>query len=213
MSLRERKKLATWRAIRTAALRLFEERGYEAVSVEQIAAAADVSRATFFNYFASKEAVVFDQDPEEQDAWRALMDQRPADEPLWESLSAIMTGFTERLADRMPLQRRLKAQSPALAQSTQDFGARFRDDLHTWALARAGADDEMTALLQLNLVQAATSTAYQAWRTEEGFDVFLQRLDQCLRSVGEGVGHPKAAAHPDTGVYTMEEGRSATISR
>lgn len=52
MNLRERKKLATWRAIRTAALRLFDEQGYEATTVEQIAEAANVSRATFFNYFA-----------------------------------------------------------------------------------------------------------------------------------------------------------------
>src|SRR5262245_35032227 len=115
MNLRERKKLDTWRAIRAAALRLFDARGYESVSVEQIAAAANVSRATYFNYVASKEAVVFDQDPEERDNLRALMAARPLDEPLWDSLTAIMIGLTERLADRMPLQRRLKRESPALA--------------------------------------------------------------------------------------------------
>ena len=58
--LRERKKLQTWRTIRAAAFRLIEERGYEAVSVEEIAAAANVSRSTMFNYFTSKEAVVLD---------------------------------------------------------------------------------------------------------------------------------------------------------
>ncbi|MFC4063557.1 TetR/AcrR family transcriptional regulator [Actinoplanes subglobosus] len=178
MNLRERKKVAAWRAIRVAALRLFQEQGYEATTVEQIAAAADVSRATFFNYFASKEAVVFDQDPEERDAWRALMADRPDDEPLWESLTAIMIGFNETLRDRMPLQRRLKAQSPALAQSTQAFGEQFTTDLGDWVTARTGGEDD--AILQLNLARAATVTAYQTWPADEPFDAYLQRLRRYL---------------------------------
>ncbi|GAB7037187.1 MULTISPECIES: TetR/AcrR family transcriptional regulator [Catenuloplanes] len=186
MNLRERKKLAAWRAIRAAALRLFDKHGYDAVTVEQIAAAANVSRATFFNYFASKEAVVFDQDPEERDNWRALMDARPAGEPLWDSLTAIMIGFNERLADRMPLQRRLKARSPALAQSTQELGQQFRTDLHDWITARAGDTDPMPAVLQLNLAFAATSTAYQTWRADETFDAYLHRLRHCLDHAGAG---------------------------
>src|SRR5215470_13539481 len=67
MNLRERKKLAAWRAIRAAALQLFEEQGYAATTIEQIATVANVSRATFFNYFAGKEAVLFDPDPGERD--------------------------------------------------------------------------------------------------------------------------------------------------
>jgi AcrR family transcriptional regulator len=180
MNLRERKKLEAWRAVRAAALRLFEDQGYEATTIEQIAAAANVSRATFFNYFASKEAVVFDQDPEERDNWRALMHDRPADEPLWESLTAIMLGFSETLRDRMPLQRRLKAASPALAQSTQAFGDQFRTDLSAWAATRTPDGDDLTAALYLNLVLAASATAYQTWRTDESFDDFLDRLKRCL---------------------------------
>ncbi|MEV4346569.1 TetR family transcriptional regulator [Actinoplanes sp. NPDC049596] len=188
MSLREQKKLAVWRAIRAAALGLFDERGYESVSVEQIAAAAKVSRATFFNYFASKEAVVFDQDPEERDHWRRLMDARPAGEPLWDSLTAIMIGFNERLADRMPLQRRLKAQSPALAQSTQDLGEQFRTDLRDWVAERTDGADPLTATLQFNLAFAAVSTAYQTWPSDESFDQYLQRLRRCLDQAGAGAG-------------------------
>ncbi len=184
-NLRERKKLEAWRAIRAAALKLFAERGYEAVNVEQIAAAANVSRATYFNYFASKEAVVFDQDPEEHETLRAMMDARPAGEPLWDSLTAIMIGLNERLADRMPLQRRLKAQSPALAQSTQDFGEQFRADLNRWAVNRAG--DGVGTILQLNLMSAATATAYQTWQPDEPFETYLNRLRECLRQAGAGV--------------------------
>lgn len=191
MNLRERKKLEAWRAIRAAALKLFAERGYEAVSVEQIAAAANVSRATYFNYFAGKEAVVFDQDPEERENLRAMMDARPAGEPLWESLTAIMIGLNERLADRMALQRRLKAQSPALAQSTHDFGEKFRGDLQDWVRDRFG--DDVSTVLQINLAAAATTTAYQTWQPDEPFDTYLTRLRDCLRQAGSGVADRKQA--------------------
>jgi AcrR family transcriptional regulator len=62
---RERKKAKTRAAIRRNALRLFREQGYAATTVEQIAQAAEVSPATFFRYFPTKEDVVLrdDYDP------------------------------------------------------------------------------------------------------------------------------------------------------
>jgi AcrR family transcriptional regulator len=56
--LRERKKAKTRAAIREHALRLFENQGYAATTVDQIAEAADVSQSTFFRYFPTKEDVV-----------------------------------------------------------------------------------------------------------------------------------------------------------
>ena len=185
-NLRERKKLATWRAIQSAAQRLFDEQGYEFTTVEQIAAEANVSRATFFNYFASKDAALLDQDPEERRKWRVLMNERPQDEPLWDSLSAILTRFCEGLRDRIPLQRRLKAESPAFAQSALSFGEQFFSDLRRWVESRITGSDELTPILQLNLAIAATITAYQTWPAEESFDEFLLRVQRCLRQAGSG---------------------------
>ena len=57
--LRERKKQATRIAIRDAAMALFDEHGFAQTTFDRIAEAADVSRATVFTYFPTKEEIVF----------------------------------------------------------------------------------------------------------------------------------------------------------
>src|SRR5690242_12893155 len=60
--LRERKKLRTRASIQKEAMRLFLEKGYDETTIEDIAEAVEISPSTFFNYFPSKEAVVFQDD-------------------------------------------------------------------------------------------------------------------------------------------------------
>ncbi|MGW1838448.1 TetR/AcrR family transcriptional regulator [Streptomyces sp. BBFR2] len=63
---RERKKAATRRALADAALRLFLEHGYDAVTLHTVADAADVSTTTLLKYFPSKEALVFDEEADQE---------------------------------------------------------------------------------------------------------------------------------------------------
>src|SRR5476649_2986601 len=74
--LRTRKRLATRQAISNIATRLFLERGFDQVKVDEIAAAADVGRMTVFNHFPRKEDMFFDRDEEIREILRAALRQR-----------------------------------------------------------------------------------------------------------------------------------------
>lgn len=78
--LRERKKQRTRQAIRDAALDLFAQRGFDNVTVAQVAQAAEVAEKTVFNYFGTKEALFFDQDaPIETDLVTAIRQRAPGE--------------------------------------------------------------------------------------------------------------------------------------
>ncbi|WP_413803782.1 TetR/AcrR family transcriptional regulator [Streptomyces iranensis] len=77
MGRRERKKAATRQALADAALRLFLDRGFDQVSVRDIAEAADVSTTTVFKHFPSKEALLFDLDSDREAALIAVVRDRP----------------------------------------------------------------------------------------------------------------------------------------
>jgi AcrR family transcriptional regulator len=78
--LRERKKQRTRQAIRDAALHLFAQRGFDNVTVAEVAQAAEVAEKTVFNYFGTKEALFFDQDaPIEADLVTAIRQRTPGE--------------------------------------------------------------------------------------------------------------------------------------
>ena len=80
---RTRKRLATRLSISDAATRLFFERGFDAVTVDEIAEAADVGRMTVFNHFPRKEDMFFDLDEEGRETLREALQQRePAISPI-----------------------------------------------------------------------------------------------------------------------------------
>jgi len=90
MGLRERKRQQTRQELIGAAMRLFEERGYEQTTVAEIASAAGVSTKTFFNYFASKDEVLFPHLSRRIDAAVALIERRGPDDQMADVLVAAM---------------------------------------------------------------------------------------------------------------------------
>lgn len=83
---RERKKAATRQAIADAALHLFLERGYDAVSIRDIADAADVSTTTVFKHFTGKEALVFDREESTDAQLVAAVRERDAGQSVLDAL-------------------------------------------------------------------------------------------------------------------------------
>lgn len=98
--LRERKRVATRYAIERAALELSLDKGYENVTVDEIADAADVSPRTFFNYFPSKEAAVVGHDPEgpgEEKVAEFL--SAPAEQPIFDGIRILLATLLENKSD------------------------------------------------------------------------------------------------------------------
>ncbi|MFG2244621.1 TetR family transcriptional regulator [Spirillospora sp. NPDC048823] len=116
LPLRERKKLRTRRAVQAHALRLFGEQGYDATTVEQIAAAAEISPSTFFRYFPTKEDVVItdEYDPIMAEVFR----DQPADLPPLEALRATLREILPQMFDEdlevIRTRMRLAAEIPAV---------------------------------------------------------------------------------------------------
>ncbi|KOU62000.1 TetR family transcriptional regulator [Streptomyces sp. WM4235] len=98
--LRESKKLRTRQRLATTALELFLERGFDAVSVTDVAAAAEVSKPTLFRYFPSKEDLILDRFADHQDeAARIVRDREGGQTPV----GALHAHFLAGLAERDPI--------------------------------------------------------------------------------------------------------------
>jgi AcrR family transcriptional regulator len=92
---RERKLQQTRSSLTRSALELFAEHGFDAVTVVDIANRSDVDPSTFFRHFRSKESLLFTDMDNYVELARPLLNERPADEPLIESLRAVNLHLSE----------------------------------------------------------------------------------------------------------------------
>ncbi|MFB8281296.1 TetR/AcrR family transcriptional regulator [Nocardia colli] len=129
---RERKKAATRQKIAETALRLFLERGYDAVGIRDVAAEADVAVTTLFSHFASKEALVFEQEENFDRRLTEAVTDRSPDEPLIPALRREIQAIVRHCAsdEAAPLWRMIN-NSPDLRQYEQSMRLRYAESLAT----------------------------------------------------------------------------------
>jgi AcrR family transcriptional regulator len=123
--LRSRKRLATREAISDAATRLFIERGFDQVTVDEIAAAAGVGRMTVFNHFVRKEDMFFDRDEEGREILREALSQRdPRVSPI-ETLRLLAHGLVARKSPAVEFSARSRSFVEAI-EGSETLKARAR---------------------------------------------------------------------------------------
>jgi AcrR family transcriptional regulator len=145
--LRERKKRATRAAIHRAGMELFQTQGFAGTTVDQIADAADVSRATVFTYFATKEDIVFGDGPRAVEALGAsLRGTSPEEGPL-PAIRAWLRQLTEWMTPELPLQLQLAHDVPAVGARRLRLFREVEQMIADALRANVPADGELAARL------------------------------------------------------------------
>lgn len=181
--LRAAKKAATRRAVQEHALRLFLEHGYEATTVEQIAAAAGVSHMTFFRHFPTKESVV------ETDDYDPLLAAHIRAGPMGEDpVESVRTAITGGLAAVMPADRDAILQRTRLVLTTPALRAHQADNQHATAELFAGALAERDGLraapyalrVRTAAMVAALTVALREWVASDGERDLVALVDEAF---------------------------------
>lgn len=190
---RDRRRLRARRELATAAVRLFEERGFSATTVEDIAAAADYSASTFFRMFTRKEDAVFFDMPDRLEALRAELGAL-GDEPLWPALRGALIEHArtweeddpEFAAARVRLFHREPALSSRYLEYCQDYETWLADlvahrrntDSRTDVVAQLVAGCVIAGLRSAFRVQAAASGR----AAKQSVVIHLERAFEALES-------------------------------
>lgn len=179
--LRSRKRRETRARISSAALALFLEKGFEATTVDEIAAAADVSKRSFFDYFPSKEEVIAAWQDEFGQALSDAVAARPAGERMTRTVEeALITTIIAHITPRSMAIAQLIRDTPALRAREQVKYVRLEQRLSEALVARCSEADRLKARLLAMIAIGSMRVAGESWnesgraKTLESFarDVF-----------------------------------------
>jgi AcrR family transcriptional regulator len=188
--LRERKKIETLHRLQEEALRLFDEQGYDATTIEQIAEAAGVSPSTFYRYFPTKEDVVV-QDEYDPLIINVFESQSKDDAPL-DALRAVLTvlfaEFTDADIERVRRRVRMIFAVPALRARQVQQTTATEELLARMVAERTGrSPDELEVRHFTALVVTSWTVAIGAWAETDGTkDDLATTMDRCLAHLEAG---------------------------
>jgi AcrR family transcriptional regulator len=192
-SLRERKKLATRRALRQAAIDLAAEHGFAHVTVEDIAQAADVSVRTFFNYFPSKEAALFGADPDEAAALPGRVACEAPGEPVLHAVRSVLAGGVRARADELAElwlnQGKVLRTDPHLRAAQAAQSAHLERALADGIAERLGTDPEQDPYPGLLAAVAAGvfRSSLSFWAASGGTVPPDQVIDLAFQALADGL--------------------------
>jgi AcrR family transcriptional regulator len=236
-SLRERKKQATRRSLRRIALDLVAERGFNQVTVEDIAAAADVSPRTFFNYFPSKEGALFGADPERTaELHRRIVEEAPGETAL-EAIRRIMIDEARhRSAEIADLggekqewmrHMRVTQSDPHLRAARAAHMASVEYDIAAAVAERLGTDPDRDPypIMLASAAMAVMRAAFMFWPVSGGSIPLERFADAACQSLADGlpedgalrdllaeIAEPEAAGPPGTAQPTDPAGSAQSTT-
>ena len=166
MGLRDAKKLRTRQEIADQAMKLFAQRGFDGVTVAEVATAADVSEKTVYNYFPTKEDLFFDEVPAREAALVSTITGRRQDESILEALRRLQAGECPRLCSPgFAIFARIIEESTALQAKELEVMARFVQVL-TETLQAELAIDERDARIAAGLLVSIHRQLFRAARKQ-----------------------------------------------
>jgi AcrR family transcriptional regulator len=197
LGLRERKKRATRQALHSEALRLVAQRGFDDVTIEDIAAAADVSPRTFFNYFGSKEDVIVNPDPDRVERLRSMLASHTSAEPALAVIETVLVQSLDEVTDRREewlLRLRLVREIPALTpRHLAAFDAMERvliDDVAR-RTGRSAASDIYPVLVG-SAAMAAMRAAIARWGAGDGRRSLPDLVHEAFEALRRGLVEPSS---------------------
>ncbi len=169
------------------------ERGFTAVTVDDIAAAAGTSRRTFFNYSPTKAAALFDPDPELAARLRALTERAPVTDDPWADLRWICREFVGWGPQETLHVYRLVAGSEELADYPVQVHRYVEGALEAWALRRLPGDP-LGARLLTSAAGAALVAAFRTWDPATAPAEFVRLTERALGEVTVRTGRGRECA-------------------
>jgi AcrR family transcriptional regulator len=200
-SLSERKRQVVRDQLGEAALRLLADQGYEETTVEQIVAAAGVSRRTFFRYFKSKEDVVVESVGDLGAAILAELAARPVREnpqtAVRAALDVAVAQLTHEAAKTQPLIR-LVFDTPALHRRYLEHQSVLQDELAAELARREGLDarQDLGPALVAGVAMTAFRVAVESWARHSGGEDLSMLMDEAFARTSPGAAARRRSTAP-----------------